>query len=392
VYENAVVVVAASCCRSPEDSFLNPRTPTNCGPVVVAWTDDHEPKPLLQVQKVPRMGFHMSEGDKRRDPLDTRAWAFQEKILAKRLLNFTSGEVQWSCKSANYCECPKAWNRGPADWNDAPTPRPQIVPATTRDWKKAITNFSALSLTYPSDKLPALSGLATRFQQKHEVNYLAGLWHNDGLAEQLAWFREHNQIYRAPTFSWASTNAKVSWHVSMLYFESYIEVLDAQCTLKNKNSFGEVLDGHMTVQGRLVRLMLQQPTTKEAHPTLCFINGDDVGLFFYLDKHAENSYFRNCATPAHNQPRLARSIQWLKEATDDVPKSIPIYCLRIFASGPWMKQNFLLLIKSSRVPGAYERIGLISAGGRLASDELMEKLDKLLKCWEAASIEKLIIV
>jgi predicted transposase YbfD/YdcC len=85
--KNALIVIAASCCRSAEESFLKPRTPANCGPVVVAWNGGQEPKPLLQVQKVPIMGIHIAQSIGISDSLDTRAWTFQEKRFARRFLN-----------------------------------------------------------------------------------------------------------------------------------------------------------------------------------------------------------------------------------------------------------------------------------------------------------------
>ncbi|KAK3391160.1 hypothetical protein B0H63DRAFT_520354 [Podospora didyma] len=37
-------------------------------------------------------------------PLDTRAWTFQEE-LATRILFYTEDELQWRCSQANACEC-----------------------------------------------------------------------------------------------------------------------------------------------------------------------------------------------------------------------------------------------------------------------------------------------
>jgi hypothetical protein len=328
------------------------------------------------------------------DPLDKRAWAFQEKRLARRFLSFTSGEVQWSCKAGFSCECPSAWN-------NSSKIGPQIVPATTDEWKNAVMDFSGLSLTYPSDKLPALSGLATRFQQKYKVNYLAGLWHNDRIIEQLAWVQDgdhinpengYNLAYRAPTFSWVSTNAKVKWCSFPTRTDAYIKILDAQCTLENENPFGEVRNGHMRVQGRVVRLMLHQPPTRNMQPSLRFTDGEDLGLRFSLDEGTGHNYFQRLAIPPESKVRPGRSIQWLAEATEGLQNSIPVLCLGICAYGLYMRDHFLVLVESSHVPGAYERIGMVWTWRFVDSDEDHSRSKKLLEFWEAAPTEELKIV
>ena len=61
-----------------------------------------------------------------------------------------------------------------------------------KQWKDVVMEFTSRSLTYDSDKLPALAGLAAKFQHSigqisgNQGAYLAGLWKGD-LAAQLAW-------------------------------------------------------------------------------------------------------------------------------------------------------------------------------------------------------------
>ncbi|KAH7072775.1 heterokaryon incompatibility protein-domain-containing protein [Paraphoma chrysanthemicola] len=394
VYENALLVIAASSCRSTQDSFLNPRTPAQCGPIVVAWSDNYESKPTLQVQKIPKTGFHLPRGMDTTDPLDERAWAFQEKMLACRLINFTNGDVQWSCKSACFCECPKEWK----NW---PRMEGHDIPATTQEWKNAISDYSGLSLTYLSDRLPALSGLATRFHQNCNAKYLAGLWYNDEFIEQLLWCKEAKKVntgqvdcqaYRAPTFSWASINAKVRWCHSAGYMHAYITVDDAKCTPKTENPFGEVSDGYIKVRGRRVRLFLQQPATKQAQPAFISANGQRLSLLFYLDIPTGYTYFRKFGIHDQNEVRLQRSMQWLTEEAGNLPQYIPISVLRICACGPYKSDIFMVLVESFHVPGTYERLGLIWTWGGLVRDAEKESLGHLLKCWESSPIEEITIV
>lgn len=79
-------------------------------------------------------------------------------------------------------------------------------------WYHLLEDYSFRQLTKPSDKLPALSGLARVLGACIKGEYVAGLWSN-ALVEGLAWSRLGGysnpmtivpRAYRAPSWSWAS--------------------------------------------------------------------------------------------------------------------------------------------------------------------------------------------
>ena len=77
-------------------------------------------------------------------------------------------------------------------------------------WLDLIEHTEML-LTYEADRLPALSGLASRFLELTGDEYLAGHWKVD-LARSLAWARKdnlmrsqrHDAPLKTPSWSWAS--------------------------------------------------------------------------------------------------------------------------------------------------------------------------------------------
>lgn len=102
-------------------------------------------------------------------------------------------------------------------------------------WLQHVENFCSRQLSFESDRLPALSGLAKKIQDASDDLYLAGLWRNF-LIEDLCWrttpFSESRQAgpggfinhfgprlcrvtkpvaYRAPTWSWASLNGHIQF-------------------------------------------------------------------------------------------------------------------------------------------------------------------------------------
>ncbi|KAF2135325.1 uncharacterized protein K452DRAFT_210408, partial [Aplosporella prunicola CBS 121167] len=117
-----------------------------------------------------------------------RAWCFQERRLAPRVLHFHKHEIEFECSSGTQCECSKPWNI----WDF---------------WHEQITAYTSAHLSFVTDILPALSGIAHRMPRQIFGDYLAGLW-TGSLLTELCWYhRESTNRYRyqeyvAPTFSW----------------------------------------------------------------------------------------------------------------------------------------------------------------------------------------------
>lgn len=191
-------------------------------------------------------------------PLDERAWALQERIMSPRVLRYSSIQMVWECECATFCEgrasqlpvlhsdIPrrnltstndlnyKSWRR----WTPSTTTTPakdveahgkgevaNHVPHAEvyENWYMIVENYRRKSLTFPSDTLPALSALASFFASAThtttQTSYLAGLWLED-LPSGLLWIpvdmaspngTGRASTYRAPSWSWSSTNAIFVW-------------------------------------------------------------------------------------------------------------------------------------------------------------------------------------
>ncbi|PMD45788.1 HET-domain-containing protein, partial [Hyaloscypha variabilis F] len=157
-------------------------------------------------------------------PLSKRAWTLQEELLASRCIFFTGKELLWKCQSATKCECMQEDNeraKGEIDrktlWESA-----KSADSATRygEWRSLMAYYSKRNITYESDRLPAISGLARYMQYNGAGEYLAGMWKED-LWESLLWlprpvwrdvihdnlastYRRRASPYRAPTWSWMS--------------------------------------------------------------------------------------------------------------------------------------------------------------------------------------------
>jgi hypothetical protein len=145
-------------------------------------------------------------------PLLSRAWVFQERQLAPRTLHFHPSELVMECKTCLRCECSGLDNVVPWPKRSLHI-KSSIGTELLTSWLDVVEEYSKLSLSYDSDRLLALTGVATVFERKLGCRYLSGIWQDD-IARGLLWdvtkfqcIRSQRSIRRhqfAPTWSWAS--------------------------------------------------------------------------------------------------------------------------------------------------------------------------------------------
>ena len=114
------------------------------------------------------------------NPTLGRAWCFQERILATRIIHFTAAEFIWECKTKIDCECGLRKSSGSTLKQSLDTSLEKAAAVEypeftkTREiaskmWWKLVVEYSWCDLTVPSDKLPAISGLARLFPQTRTI-------------------------------------------------------------------------------------------------------------------------------------------------------------------------------------------------------------------------------
>lgn len=181
-------------------------------------------------------------------PLDTRAWCFQERVMAPRILHFEKHKLGWECASAKHTEetalAPKSF--GSREWFEKAELEPFMRPGAAvmtmpytrtrvvrdaRDlqqrlnaYYECVEQYTSRNLTKNTDKLPAFSGLTSALRVPELGAYLAGLWEADlvhGLDWRLNSFvpmekrPEFMQVgpphgeYIGPSWSWASVTGRV---------------------------------------------------------------------------------------------------------------------------------------------------------------------------------------
>lgn len=129
-------------------------------------------------------------------------------------------------------------------------------------WHLMVDYYSGRQLTFDTDKLPAISGLASKVYELTKSPYAAGLW-SKNLPADLMWrslrpkgSREYASANSTPSWSWASVKGHVDFASSStrtggLYTisEYLTRVLDVQCDVPGLNPFGEFSGGSFTLRG-----------------------------------------------------------------------------------------------------------------------------------------------
>jgi hypothetical protein len=267
IYSDAHVTIAAISAPTAKDGFL--RSKVDDREVRMAWPDGSLIKARVSA----------SDGSYRDDnPWGTRGWTFQEKVLSTRIILYSNREAQWVCQGMSVCECGSATLTVKddvlvADREAASTIWRLSQPSVAhRYWTTLVSTYSERSLTVETDRLPALSGIASTIADVSKSTYIAGLWKED-LLQGLFWSRSTPSevslpgVYRGPTFSWARVDGPVycsnrdrDWDEKEPEFK--VEVLDADATVDGKNPFGRLTHAQIKIRAPLFPCTVQKTAVR----------------------------------------------------------------------------------------------------------------------------------
>jgi hypothetical protein len=216
-------------------------------------------------------------------PLHRRGWVVQERLLASRVLHFSSQQLVWECHELDAAEkyprglptvlssSSQALFKGLDPLKNGAylrklskeDPDPQFY--AHHLWDRIVVAYSSSLLTVGEDKLIALSGIAKRLQSVLNDQYIAGLWMKF-LPCQLLWYvNDCRQIdntpsvrpekYRAPSFSWASVDGII--RTGGFSDEKFlIDITEVSISPATADLTGLVNQGFLRIRGILKELQL----------------------------------------------------------------------------------------------------------------------------------------
>lgn len=184
-------------------------------------------------------------------PLAGRGWALQERLLSPRTLHFSKTELFWECYN---CDASESFPEGSPSFEHQHLFHRDQKPVS-EIWHTIVRLYTGAKLTFASDKMVAISGIAQKAFEENEDQYLAGLWRKD-IELQLLWCQQSpgkrllsGSKYRAPSWSWASVNEQgfVYYHPRQegVEYVYYAHFLSANVVPTGKEEFGELEGGEL---------------------------------------------------------------------------------------------------------------------------------------------------
>lgn len=332
VYKNAWVTVAATSASTSEDGFLSyPLRSRMLELQLEPKTGCEEGNPpktpqanyrSIFVRYMENLDFSRFQSDVEMTTWSSRGWTLQERHLAKRVLHFSRSQIFFECKDSYKSECgqnieimpfffvPHSVHSPPSEasstssGNDSDT-EPETALSLTESlpeeeerkllisrlytwWFQVLYDYGRRQLTYSSDKLVAISGIASQLADtaqslgvptKDRI-YLCGLW-KGCLADCLLWvpgevfLPAKAEGYRAPTWSWAAWDGEIvttsrslrSWdHYPS---EPYFEYVSHNVELTSENPYGCVRSASLVLRGKLRSISMAAPDDRtQRYPRL----------------------------------------------------------------------------------------------------------------------------
>ncbi|RYP30336.1 hypothetical protein DL767_006310 [Monosporascus sp. MG133] len=277
IFADASFTIIAARSPKASDGFLHdcqpPSVPVRRLPFPCKDDDDPGRFGTLYVEQ-DALGKHDDDLNLN-EPVHKRAWCLEERLLSPRALVYTSSTLRFHCQliRVNIGNAVRAthdladhrlaieWMPGLGDgYFDPKADSAFDYNRSTTLWDNIIHNYTGRAVTQVEDKLIALAGVASRFAVRwRKWDYMSGLWF-DTLQHDILWHmavgaqQPRPEAYRAPSWSWASTEgsvvaAKLHPHETPLYELTGYEVTRVSHIL----SFGGVTAGYLAMRVPLVR-------------------------------------------------------------------------------------------------------------------------------------------
>ncbi|KAH8893097.1 HET-domain-containing protein [Thozetella sp. PMI_491] len=314
------------------------------------------------------------------DPINSRAWTLQERVLSPRLLIFSGSGVMWTCREdhANPSGPPDAGSPFQASLNSDINIEEEDETLIREQWMAIRAEYTERDMSYYSDKLTAISAVAAEVARRTGWSYLAGLWKED-LFSELHWRsikrmasgerflvkpqKVRDAGYIAPSWSWASSGLGMILDGNDDRMDRevfHFKVLESQVELaaNAKFEFGPVSGGFILVEGRVKELYLRLGD-----------DSDPTGWDAELLETTEDKFF---------QPQIVGNGS-LDLLDISVQSNLKVFCLAM-SRLPLGKQKIvpvegLLLVPAG--PDIFRRIGFFRMEAATIFDDLESRIFKI---------------
>lgn len=210
-------------------------------------------------------------------------------------------------------------------------------------WYAMVENYTKRKLSHPSDKLPAISGLAEAFEEASGITgYVAGLWEED-LIEGLLWSVASEDDTtsvvetRPPSWSWASVDGAITWWTRSFLkdwstknaLQAKPSVISLEIVPSGSDPRGRLSLASLKVNGVLRRLTGQWPKSRKLYGTSVAVN-ERVDYDYLISRETQIRLF------------------------------VLVIYLGTKPAGGILRNSFGILLTPTRQENTYRRLGLVS--------------------------------
>ncbi|KAF5641866.1 uncharacterized protein FTJAE_3938 [Fusarium tjaetaba] len=231
-YANSVCCIAASNAKDSSEGILSERRIARYG----KWYNP------------PNVFIQSPYTSRRRVPslLLDRGWCLQEWLISPRVMHWTTHGLVWECSEGFFWEGEAGFKRelresfpdDPHYWYHRERSHSLFMTVLTEDheqllalmvrseervdlgqcWMALITQYSHMHLSFSSDKLAAIQGIASLLSRRHGVDYFAGIFRLPVMIH-LFWRPVDPQsssfdCENFPSWSWMSSNGGVYFEMT----------------------------------------------------------------------------------------------------------------------------------------------------------------------------------
>ncbi|KAJ4002780.1 hypothetical protein NW752_009434 [Fusarium irregulare] len=269
-YQNALLTISATGAMSSHEGLFLPRSDLVSSPKSVK---------VQHIDLTLRSFVPSWKSEMRFPPLASRGWALQERFLSKRILHFGPNLILWECQELRASELdPTGLDpRGPDErqgfsssnflsifqtLNNEDIPLNRLMD----QWMKFISVYSRAEFSCYSDRLPALSGIATIIQKRIKQRYIAGLWEPvftlglmwvSGKPTETKKRETCEQQLNVPSWSWASNKHRV-FFTDPISWKTMCQIVECDVKSKGSETSGQLLSWRLRLWGSFSKLDLSQ--------------------------------------------------------------------------------------------------------------------------------------
>ncbi|KAJ9658316.1 hypothetical protein H2198_003746 [Neophaeococcomyces mojaviensis] len=403
IYQNALCTIAVHAISDPDESFSkgifrerNVGLVTPFASAASIAKADNTYLPVSNYYLIPEYDWAAGVA---RSPLSRRGWVIQERHLSQRILHFTEDQIFFECYETVQTE---GWPGGHpvqsigriqrittdlqalilhrADkirYADQAAITQKLLDDPLVAWYRMAYTYAGTDLTFPTDKLIAISGLARAmapFVSASPADYLAGVWVRS-LPYGLLWGTslvdrpEGKPIrprppapYQGPSWSWASINWPATYHhqlhaqphEKLVAFEGYEVKPKVDPGTGIADPYGEVEPGAwIKVRGTTYGIKLKWKTAKTNTKNSTFFmaevwtgtgkwptqNGQSPTVF------PDERYIEGETSESRSDLRVMPMLRSSKESTSK-----------------WIE---MLILEPTGNPSEYRRFGIMEAWGQM---------------------------